>query len=434
MQQESERLIADLHHPDPAIRIHALRAMGRPGSTAKVPISELTERMGDEDVHVQRSAANALSRLGEEAAAAIPSLIESFTGEDKYVNQYSIKALSTLGPRVIEVIPPILLLLKNDKPEVRVRAAKALGEIAQHPDWVIPNLLETVRTDPQWKVRSYAVEAVGRYGPRAVEAIPALTEALGMGDLQVSAAQVLLNIGVAAKSAIPVLVRLLKSNENEEELSKRDRQRIAEARYFAAIALGKLGKGSKESVTALRATLEQKQYLRMYVWSGVAQALWLLGPEAREAIPSFLRIIREEEDSGLLCASAKALARIDPHSGEEAISMLVARLKDAVMKIKDSLSQRRGSEIAAALGKIGPDAKLLARDAIPLLAEALRNQSKWPGQFHTIHTLGYLSPEIKEAVTLLREASRYEDVGTRIFAKNELARLEPRPRKNQTKR
>jgi hypothetical protein len=43
--------------------------------------------------------------------------------------------------------------------------------------------------------------------------------------------------------------------------------------------------------------------------------------------------------------------------------------------------------------------------------------------------LGSLAPEIKEAVTLLREASQYEDIGTKIFAKNELGRVESRSRK-----
>jgi HEAT repeat protein len=417
MQQESERLIADLHLPNPAIRIHALRAVGRPGSTVKVPISVLTERLKDEDVHVRRSAANALSRLGEEAEAAIPSLIESFTGEDKYVNQYSIKALNALGPKVIEVIPPILLLLKNEKPEVRVRAAKALGEMAQQPDLVIPNLLEIARTDAQWKVRSYAIEAVGRYGPRAVEAIPALIEALGEVRLQVRAADALANIGVAARSAIPALVNLLSRDENE-----------AAARYFAAIALGWVGKGSKESVMALIATLEQTKNWKVYVCRGVAAALWRLGPEAREAIQSLLRIIREEEDSDLLWASAKALARIDPDSGKEAIRILVVRLKDGV-------SQRQGPAIAKTIVGLGPDAILLARDAIPLLAEALRNQlDSSYHHIHTIRTLGCLSPEIDDAVSLLREASHYNDIGTRLSAGNELDRLEFRTRKKQATR
>jgi HEAT repeat protein len=433
MHQEFERLIADLRDPNPTIRIHALRAIGRPGSAIKVPISILTDRLKDEDVHVRRSAANALSRLGEESAAAIPSLIETFTGEDKYVNQYSIKALTALGPKVLEVIPPILLLLKNERPEVRVRAAKALGEIAQQSDLVIPNLLDIARTDTQWKVRSCAIEAIGRYGPRATEAIPFLVEALGeplgVGHLQLSAAIALSDIGVAANTAIPALVNLLSRDEIEEALSAVDRQRVAELRYFAAVALGRIGKGNKDSVPALIETLESIKSWKVYVCKGIVQALWQLGPEARDAIPSLLRIIREEEDTDLLWVSTKALARIEPDSAKEAIRILVLRLKDSVLQLNDTAAQKRGSAIALALGKLGPDAKLEARDAIPLLAHALRNQSGWLGQNHTIRTLGSLSPEIEEAVTLLREASQSEDIGTKIFAKNELGRVESRSRK-----
>jgi len=63
-------------------------------------------------------------------------------------------------------------LLQAPQPRVRVSAAQALG--AQHATQAIPSLIEMAQHDPEFTVRPYAIEALGKIGDRAT--IPLLQE------------------------------------------------------------------------------------------------------------------------------------------------------------------------------------------------------------------------------------------------------------------
>jgi len=84
-----------------------------------------------------------------------------------------------------------------------------------------------------------------------------------------------------------------------------------------------------------------------------------IGPDAREAIPDLIGLIRitRNHDKKFLFATVNALLAM----GKEIVPHMISLLKD------DNWEIRRGS--AWTLGKLGPEAK----DAVPALTEALND-------------------------------------------------------------
>jgi HEAT repeat protein len=60
----------------------------------------------------------------------------------------------------------------------RQEALKAFEEIGPGDEDIVPNLADAMQ-DESWEVRLLAAQALGRIGPKAKEAVPALNAALG---------------------------------------------------------------------------------------------------------------------------------------------------------------------------------------------------------------------------------------------------------------
>src|SRR5207244_4789657 len=121
----------------------------------------------------------------------------------------------------------LLSLLSDPDPYVRQTAAKALGDI--HPDdpRVVPALLEKLAGDE----KAIAIHPLAEYKSAAKDAVPRLCEILESDadvDVRWGAARTLGKIGPAAKAAIPALVRTLKATDSL-------------VREHAAEALGDIG-------------------------------------------------------------------------------------------------------------------------------------------------------------------------------------------------
>src|SRR5262249_7399784 len=94
--------------------------------------------------------------------------------------------------------------------------------------------------DPSANVRRSAVQQLGALGVRAMEAVPAMIDALADAEptVRTSAAEALGGIGVTAKSAVPTLLKLLKDSD-------------ANVRETAAEALADIGVDAPKVVPAL---------------------------------------------------------------------------------------------------------------------------------------------------------------------------------------
>jgi HEAT repeat protein len=77
-----------------------------------------------------------------------------------------------------DLLPPLLELLDSDKQVWQERAVLTLGYLKSKPDVVVPKLIPFLATtDPnRLELQSNALAAIGKYGPLAHEAIPAVRQ------------------------------------------------------------------------------------------------------------------------------------------------------------------------------------------------------------------------------------------------------------------
>ena len=130
-------------------------------------------------------------------------------------------------------------------------------------------------------------------GPRAKDAVPALTKALRDRDqhLWYYAATALARIGPDAVEATPALLDALRDGRGQRW-------------YRAAYALGQVGKAIVPELRA--AVTEESDRLRR----GAAKALGWIGPDAEAAIPELEDLLTAGEDDIDRIAAGSALARI----------------------------------------------------------------------------------------------------------------------------
>jgi HEAT repeat protein len=205
-------------------------------------------------------------------------------------------------------------------------------------------------------VRRVAAEGLGRIGPRASEAVPALVVALIdiNREIRLAAKEALRTIDHAWQqhdqiaSAVAVLVEHLGS-------------RRSETCQAAAEVLGQLG---SPAVTALSQALQAPESVprrdTRRLWA--ARALGWIGPPARAAIPALVQTLSAEE-SYVIEAAADALAKMGP-AAQEAMSALIQTLGHWNPSVREA--------VACALGRAGAEAKA----AVPALIELLAPQQE----------------------------------------------------------
>jgi HEAT repeat protein len=211
-------------------------------------------------------------------------------------------------------------------------------------------------------------DALGRIGPRAAEALPALRGLIEMGSADPEVVEALVRIDPHGTACLPALVTAMSDEDS----------RVVDA---AARALGVLGPRAKGAVAALAAALA-REFEGPFGNEGnprvdAAKALGRIGPEARPAIPALIRALRAR----LVLPEGLGLGgdRIDYESAEAA---------------------------ARVLGSFGP----AASEAVPVLIEVARRRDAddddWTVRFEAALALGRIGPAASDAVTVLREMMR----------------------------
>jgi hypothetical protein len=125
-----------------------------------------------------------LAAIGPDAKAAVPELIKIVGDESLYPSSLqwaALRAIEAIGPAAKEAVPTILEALRKN-PRLCYSAAPALGAMGPDAAEAVDDLLRLLqgghRTLAGESVpRSLACEALGRIGPLASKAIPALVVA-----------------------------------------------------------------------------------------------------------------------------------------------------------------------------------------------------------------------------------------------------------------
>ena len=229
---------------------------------------------------------------------------------------------------------------RTNQGDVRACAARVLGRYGPIASDAVPALIVALEDG---STRGAAVNALVRIGPEARAAIPALEELTGSTDTGLAslAVNALGRIGPEARAAIPAL----------EELTGSTDTGLASLARFALMKIDPKGHPIEESekVPAFTAVLADEDF-RMEA----AAALGEIGPDARAATPQLLKLL-EDRSGEVRAAAARALGRIKPDA-------------EQLLKLLEDRSGEVRAAAARALGRIKP----AAEDVVPILIDSLR--------------------------------------------------------------
>jgi HEAT repeat protein len=205
-----------LVHSDKYVRRNATWGLGKLGAKSKPVLKDLCRALKDADPRTAAGAAQALGAMGTHGADAVPDLAEAMRGTNVVLCRLAAKALSEIGP---PAKAELIAHLSHHDPFIRGEAAVALGWMGPAAADAVPHLMAVLTTlpkpgtlappaaapkndgtgesaTPDDNARMFAAQALGRIGPAAADALPALAQALN--DPHPS-------VGAAAKLAIKLV-------------------------------------------------------------------------------------------------------------------------------------------------------------------------------------------------------------------------------------
>jgi HEAT repeat protein len=205
----------DWSERDYRVQVNAARALNQIGLAARAAIPELVAALASPASEVQAAAAEALAGMGSEAAAAVPTLAAALSTSEFTVQRAAAAALGRIGPNAFQAVPALARLVRDCRDLEACRyAAETLALIGAAG---LSVLLDTVGAHQDSNARAFAASALGKMGPWAEKAVPALLAALADADRSVrwAAVEALGALGPAAGAAAPVLADLARDEGNE---------------------------------------------------------------------------------------------------------------------------------------------------------------------------------------------------------------------------
>jgi len=300
-----DRLTGFLSEPDldPDFGREVLLAFAKIGPDAKDAAPALLKILGDEENSLRPGAAYALAKMGIEEA--VPLLLKALPKVDDPEMRIVVPvALMLLNPEKAAYIklalPRLIDLLGHETNPVRYEAAAAIARIGPRAAAAVPTLSAALE-DPDAAIRGEFLTALGAIGPDAAAALPAILKALADHEPAVrsSATYAIGQLGGAAKEAIPLLERNLTSHDEFLQFVS----------AWALVHVDPKQKGLAERCLAPLLTGLKSHDPRAR--SEAAEALGLLGPSARPAVPALKELAQDkDQDDSVREAVAAALKKI----------------------------------------------------------------------------------------------------------------------------
>jgi HEAT repeat protein len=224
-------------------------------------------------------------------------------------------------------------LLKHRDEMVRRKAIESIYKIGAPPKELVP-ALSPMLNDPSADVCITAASVLGKIGPSAKEAVPALLAGAGGIDSRLSwhGGVALLEIDPeSAKKAIPAIVlalrigndeairetlRLLPTLGPEAKLIIPDMVELlstvhdADARQTAITALARIGIAAENALPSVLRVLDDPDPI---IRARAAECVGHIGATAKEATPKLQRLLTDDDES-VRKAASEALKAIAPES------------------------------------------------------------------------------------------------------------------------
>lgn len=327
----SPDLAGKLKSPDDAVRAGAVLTLGQMGPNHMPQVSTLVAFLKDTSEQVRINAARALLLIGARPTTSLlPALIEALKDKRPEVRCGVARVLQAGGAESKLAIPFLAQSLKDGDPSVRIEAAIALLALSPESDTVPLSLLLEGLQNPLPDVHSRAAYAIGKLGPAAKEAIPALVQILkkGLTNERAWAAIAIGNIGPEAKDVSPALLEALRDPSDgivrlraAEALWRIERQPTqvlptlveslkganSSERLVAALVLSQMGPAAKDALPELVQAIKDSNVPTRH-W--IIQALSLMGSEAKSAIPA-LTELQNDPDPNIRQRAAQAVLSIN---------------------------------------------------------------------------------------------------------------------------
>jgi len=220
------------------------------GPEAKGAVPALAAAIKDEDKSTRDLAARALMTIDRDGNA-VTTVIATLADRDEDIRLLALMVVQAYGPKARRALPQILAIAtKDDSASNRRLAIEALQSMKTEAKIVLPALRRALRDD-SLDVRAVALQYLQQLGPAAKEAVPELVAGLktakdklqpvsrlivvkvgsvnGVREVpeRIWIVDTLGKIGPAAKEAVPALTELLKSTRGEKD------QNLANAIYWA---------------------------------------------------------------------------------------------------------------------------------------------------------------------------------------------------------
>lgn len=382
----------------------AFRALTVCGAEA-VPL--LLRLLGDPAL--QSQALDALIDMGPEAQAALPDLTRRLQGRAGDLRSQLPYAIAVIGQQ--QAVPILLPVLNHPDTTLAQRAASALGRVGPEAAAAVPALRAALQRS---EIATAATGALGDIGPAAQAAVPDLVARLGREESGYNTAVVALgNIGAAA---VPRLIDAVASPNPDVRLAAVDALRRVEPAYLVS------------AVPALTRALGDEA-LQFYA----ADALSEIGPAAVTAAPVLASLLREESvdwpvraalaniGEGAVPSLIAVLESRDPQGQANAVQVLAQigpGAAAAVPALRAMLGQNAATlEVVRALGAIGPEARAATPDLLPLL-----ESDHQPTRLIAALALGNIGPD---AVPKLIELLQRGDSQVQVLAALSLGQMGP---------
>jgi HEAT repeat protein len=276
--------------PEKQTRLETLHTLTRMGPAARPAVTDMLRRVRSGDLDTRFAAAEVLLAADRSTwPTTVPVFAQAVASGNGAQPRWAAQHLSDIGPNASAALPALRQLLADDAPVTRLAAAEAIARIA--PDdaddalrLLVHTLGDPAEDDPKRdRFRRLAFRALRRIGPAARPAIPALLDLMRAAlDSEIRAAAAVTAIAIDPEDAKPAYdafrARLAPTpaNSNDDDWLN---------------ALPELGKAAKPLVPDLIAALNDKSEYRRH---SALEALGVLGPDAKEALPA----LRERERAG----------------------------------------------------------------------------------------------------------------------------------------
>jgi len=314
-------------------------------------------------------------------------LTSLFKSDDNIHRTAALGVSEVLGPKDLAALPDLVEALKTNPGDSSYIAAgiQKMGPSAQQAaQEAVPTLLEILKASYDDDVtrgfnlniefQQDIIEALGKLGPGAKEAVPLLIQLLQDQDpiatgLHDSVVQALGNIGTGAVEAVPEL------------------KKIVDVNIYAADALEQIEPITPQVIATLMN--EAKEYKTNPVTASLAmETLGKLNAQSSDILP-FLISTTTDTDPNVAANAIRELGKLGPISPE-----ILPVLKKALSSSNETIQQGGASAVA----DFGPD----AAETIPLLIALIKNSGQYSlAKSEAVRALGELGQASPEVVSTL---------------------------------